>query len=86
MTDEFDAEQEIQALQARLDATNRRLDNVIELLIGDSAELFQPRFVDTAPVYDQLATAQTEIEDLRREIASLTETDDLRADGWGDER
>lgn len=76
-----DLGQQVQALNARLDATNKRLDNLINLIIGDEASIAEERFSTCPAVCAQLKSVQDDIAELESSVANVAADVRTRADG-----
>jgi len=82
MSDEDDdIGQQVRALNARLDATNKRLDNLINLIIGDEASIAEERFSTCPALFAQLDSVQDDIAELESSVASVAADVRTRADG-----
>lgn len=84
MTDDDDLEQlrqTVAAVNARQDALSKKLDRVINFLIGEGPELAEDRFVESRPLWKALQETQEDIDELEQTTASLAADVRARADG-----
>lgn len=82
MSDEDgDLRQQVNALNARLDATNKRIDRVINLIVGEEQNFADDKFDTCEPLWQQLAAMRDDVDDLEASMASIAADVKTRADG-----
>jgi len=81
MTDLEEIQQQQQALNARVDALSKQLDEIKDLLVGQERHITQDEVDATRNYFDRIGDIEGDIEDLQRETKAAVASSRARVDG-----